>query len=417
MELSKMKIQEPILKAITELGYEEPTEIQEKSIPLIREGKDVIGQSETGSGKTAAFGIPIIEKIVEGASIQALIVAPTRELAEQIARNLKEYSKYKKTHVAIVYGGVGYEQQIFNIRKAEIVVGTPGRLLDHLRNGNLFLNYVKTVVLDEADKMFEMGFIEDVQEILSHTPKHRQTLMFSATVSYEIQKLIETQMKSPVLIKTREYVEKSLLKQVFYDVPREQKFSLLVHLIQKENPTLGIVFCATRRQVDFVSKNLYRNGVNSMPLHGGLSQAKRNSIMDGFRAGKLHILVATDVAARGLDIKNVSHIFNFNIPKTPKEYIHRIGRTARMGNSGIAVNILDQTDYDNFNRVLEDHTIQVEQLPLPNFKRLAFFVERRESRFGSSPYRPGGHQRGNFHGESRYGRGNTFRPSMAGRKY
>ncbi|MBI5061762.1 MAG: DEAD/DEAH box helicase [Candidatus Aenigmarchaeota archaeon] len=390
MKYSEMKVEEHILKAITDLGFDEPTEIQD-------------------------FGIPIIEKIVDGASIQALIVAPTRELAEQISRNLKEYSKYRKTHVAIVYGGVGYEQQIFNIRKAEIVVGTPGRLLDHLRNGNLFLNYVKTVVLDEADKMFEMGFIEDVQEILSHTPKNRQTLMFSATVSYEIQKLIETQMKSPALIKTKEYVEKSLLKQVFYDVPREQKFSLLVHLIQKENPTLGIVFCATRRQVDFVSRNLYRNGVNSMPLHGGLSQAKRNSIMDDFRAGKLHILVASDVAARGLDIKNVSHIFNFSIPKTPKEYIHRIGRTARMGMSGIAVNLLDQADYDNFNRVLEDHTIQVEQLPLPNFKRLAFITQRPSE---ERPFNRGfGRRDSSMDSRPRYGNMNRYRPPTTGRRY
>ena len=412
MKYSELNIQEPILKSIAEMGYEEPTEIQSKAIPIIREGKDLIGQSETGSGKTAAFGIPILEKIIEGGSIQALIVAPTRELVEQIARNLKEYSKHKKTHIAIIYGGVGYEHQIQNIRKAEIIVGTPGRLLDHLRNGNLFLGYLKTAVLDEADKMFEMGFIEDVQEILRHTPKNRQTLMFSATVSDQIQQLIETQMRRPVLIKTKEYVEKSLLKQVYYDVPREQKFSLLVHLIGKEKPTLGIVFCATRRQVDFVSKNLYRNGINSMPLHGGLSQPKRNQIMDDFRSGKLHILVASDVAARGLDIKNVSHIFNFSIPKTPKEYIHRIGRTARMGNSGIAINLLDQTDYENFNRVQQDHTIQVEQMQLPQFKKLAFVVERREGGFGARPYGSGGFHQNNFNrgsGNSRYGGGNRFR--------
>lgn len=407
MKYSELNIQEPILEAITEMGFEEPTEIQEKAIPMIREGKDVIGQSETGSGKTAAFGIPILEKIVEGASIQALIIAPTRELVEQIAKNLKDFSKHKKTHIAIVYGGVGYENQIHNIKRAEIIVGTPGRLLDHLRNGNLFLGYLKTAVLDEADKMFEMGFIEDVTEILSHTPKNRQTLMFSATVSDQIHQLIQSQMKQPVLVKTKEYVEKALLKQVFYDVPREQKFSLLVHLIQKEKPTLGIVFCATRRQVDLVSKNLYRNGVNSMPLHGGLSQPKRNQIMEDFRSGKLHILVASDVAARGLDIKNVTHIFNFSIPKTPKEYIHRIGRTARMGNSGIAINLLEPLDYENFNRVQEDHTIHVEQLSLPQMKRLPFFVERREE--GFRPYGRGiqSHQR-SFSG-SRYGGGSSYR--------
>lgn len=403
-----MNIDPNIVKAIKEIGFEEPTEIQAKSIPLIKEGKDIIGQSETGSGKTAAFGIPILEKMVEGHSVQALIVAPTRELVEQIAKNFRDYSKYRKTHIAIVYGGVGYEQQIHNMRKAEVVVGTPGRLLDHLRNGYLFLGHLKIVVLDEADKMFEMGFIEDIRDILNHTPETKQTLMFSATVNYEIQQLIQSYMKHPVLIKTKDYVHTSLLKQVYYDVPRPRKFSLLVHLIKADKPKLAIVFCATRRQVDFVSNNLSRNGINAMPLHGGLSQARRNSIMDDFRANKLHVLVASDVAARGLDIKDVTHIFNYNIPKTPKEYIHRIGRTARMGSSGLAINLLDEGDYENFSRVLADHTIRVDQIQLPNFQPLPTMVHR--DSFSRPSGRFGNNQYEGMRSHSRYGnRGNSYR--------
>ena len=414
MKYSEMNIEQPVLQAIKELGFEEPTEIQSKTIPLIKEGKDVIGQSETGSGKTAAFGIPILEKAVPGHSIQALIVAPTRELAEQIGKHLRDLAKHKKIHITVVYGGVGYESQINNMRNSEIIVGTPGRLLDHIRNGYLFLGHLKTFVLDEADKMFEMGFIEDVREILNHTPEKKQMLMFSATVNYDVEQLIKSYMANPVLIRTKSFVEQGLLKQCFYDVPRQDKFSLLFHLIHKEKPKLAIVFCGTRRQVDFVSRSLQRNGVNAMPLHGGLSQAKRNEIMDSFRGGKLHILVASDVAARGLDIKNVTHIFNYSIPKTPKEYVHRVGRTARMGNEGVAINLLDELDYQNFNRVLEDQRIQVEQLQLPSFQRIAVAPPRMDTRSGFGNREFGDRKFGNRNYQTdnrrpRYGGGSNYR--------
>ena len=414
MKYSEMNIDKDILKAVHELGFEEPTEIQSKAIPIIKEGKDFIGQSETGSGKTAAFGIPILERVVAGHSVQALIVAPTRELVEQIGKNLRDFSKHKKIHITVVYGGVGYDQQINNMRNSEIIVGTPGRLLDHLRNGYLFLGHLKIFVLDEADKMFDMGFIDDVRELINHMPEKKQMLMFSATVNQDVEQLIKSYMANPVLIRTKSYVEQSLLKQYFYDVPRQDKISLLFHLINKDKPQLAIVFCSTRRQVDFVARSLQKNGVNSMPLHGGLSQSKRNEIMDGFRAGKLNILVASDVASRGIDIKNVTHIFNYGVPKTPKEYVHRVGRTARMGNEGVAINLLDETDYQNFNRVLEDHSIKVEQLQLPTFQRIHVAPPRMETREGFGGRVFGDRRFGNNNQSGdrrpRYGGGSNYRP-------
>ncbi len=426
MKYSEMNLDKDLLKAIHEMGFEEPTDIQSKAIPLVKEGKDVIGQSETGSGKTAAFGLPILEKVVPGSSVQAIIIAPTRELAEQIGKHLRDFAKHKKLHITVIYGGVGYEQQINNMRNSEIIVGTPGRLLDHIRNGFLYLGHIKTFVLDEADKMFEMGFIEDIREILNHTPAKKQMLMFSATVNYDVEQLIKSYMVNPVLIRTKSYVEQSLLKQYYYDVPRQDKFSLLYHLLKKDNPKLAIVFCSTRRQVDFISRSLQRNGVNAMPLHGGLSQAKRNDIMDSFRAGKLNILVASDVAARGIDIKDVTHIFNYGIPKTPKEYVHRVGRTARMGNEGVAINLLDEMDYQNFNRVLEDHSIKVDQLPLPSFQRMQMaqpsFSDRGQrgqfgNRGGFGDNRGSGDNRMGGGRPPRYGGGNNFRPTRYSSHY
>ena len=380
MKYAEMNLEKPILDAILELGFNEPTEIQEKSIPLIKKGADVMGQSETGSGKTAAFGLPILEKIKHGFGIQSLIVAPTRELAEQIAKNLRSFSKNKKTFVTTVYGGVSMNPQIENLKGTDIVVGTPGRLLDHLRRGTLSLNKVKFLVLDEADRMLDMGFIDDIKQIISLCPKERQTLLFSATLNYDVQKIAERYMKNPVKIKTQDFVKTDLLKQVYYDVPRGEKFSLLVHLLQNEKPQMALVFCGTRRDVDSVARNLFENGIKAMALHGGLSQEKRNRVMESFRNQHINILVASDVAARGLDIKDLTHIFNYSIPKTSKEYVHRIGRTARMGKSGLAISLLDESDYQNFNAVLRDHSLKVEQVELPQFKKVFVkrFPERRE---------------------------------------
>lgn len=365
-----LKLSENLLKAIKDLNFTEPSEIQEKTIPLVMEGKDVIGSSSTGSGKTLAFGAGIIEKIKHGKGIQALILAPTRELAEQVTKHLRVFSRYYSLVVAEIYGGVSMQPQVQALHRSEIIVATPGRMLDHMKRGNVNLSSVKFLVLDEADKMLEMGFIEDVQKIINECPKERQTLLFSATISKDIEHIAKRYMKSPVYVEVTSYVDSSKLKQVYYDVPQNLKFSLLVHLLGKEREGLVMVFCNTRRNTDLVAKNLKRHNIHSLAIHGGLTQNKRNAIMKDFHSRKALILVCTDVAARGLDIKNLSHVYNYDISKNSKEYIHRIGRTARAGKEGIAVSLVSPRDYDNFRAVRDDDSLKIEEEQLPKLEPL-----------------------------------------------
>jgi len=335
--ISGIHLHPELKKAFLELGFEEMTEIQQKAIPLIQQGKDVIGQSQTGSGKTAAFGFPMLEKIAHNNGVQCLVLVPTRELCEQVNSELKKFAKYKRANIISVYGGVSINPQIDDLRRADIVVATPGRMLDHLERGTARLSNVRILVLDEADKMFDMGFIDDVKRIISQTPKDRQTLLFSATISQQVQDIVRHYMRNPEKIKVQSYVDKGKMAQYFYSVNSRDKFSLLMHILRQESGGLTIIFCATRNRVDALSKNLYKQGINAQSLHGGLTQNRRKQAIDMFHSNKIDVLVASDVAARGLDIKNVSHIINYDIPKTSKEYIHRIGRTARAGKEGKAI--------------------------------------------------------------------------------
>lgn len=366
----KLGLSQEMISLVERAKFTEPSEIQEKAIPLILEGKDVIGGSATGSGKTFAFGAPIIEKIAPGEGVQALVLTPTRELAEQITKVLYHFSEHKQLGVTAVYGGVGINPQIEELKSAEIVVGTPGRILDHLERRTINLSKVKVLVLDEADRMFDMGFINDVEDIIGHCPKDRQTLMFSATINPDIDHLVKKHMKNPVEVSVESYVDASKLKQVYYDVEKNVKFSLLVHLLKNEPAGLVMVFCNTRHNTDFVADNLNNSGIDAMAIHGGLSQEKRNRIMEKFHTGKVLVLVCTDVAARGLDIKNVSHVYNYDIPKTSQEYIHRIGRTARAGKEGIAINLVSERDYENFRRVLEDDSIKPTPTEVPEVQKV-----------------------------------------------
>ncbi len=359
-------------KALMDLGFAEFTEIQEKCIPIIQQGKDVIGLSYTGSGKTLAFGFPTLEKIVPKKGLQLLVLVPTRELCNQVARELVKFSRYSKTCIVEIYGGVSINPQITQLRTAEVVVGTPGRILDHISRGTFNSSRINMVVLDEADKMFEMGFIDDVKEILSHIPKNSQKLLFSATMSTEIMNIAHTFMNNPEKVKMQTYVDKSKLIQNYYEVDRNNKISLLVHILTKESKGLTIVFCATRKIVDFVNKALYRSNIKSQALHGGMTQSKRKRVMDDFHRGRLDVLVASDVAARGLDISNVNLIVNYDIPKTSEEYVHRIGRTARAGKEGRAISLLTHFDHDNFRRVLEDRSLLIHKMKTPEFERLQF---------------------------------------------
>lgn len=392
MKCEQLMIQPKLLAKLKEQEFKELTLIQEKCIPEIVQGKDVVGQAETGSGKTLAFCLPILNKIVPGRGLQALILTPTRELCIQVTDVFKEFGKALGIRTMSVYGGVSIEPQIRGIRSSEIVIGTPGRMLDHLRRRTIDLGGIRVLVLDETDKMFEMGFIDDVEDIIRYIPSQRQLLMFSATISEDVHRLVRRHLKNPMIIKTQSYVDHSKLRQIYYDIyEQNQKFSLLVHLLNRNTDGLSIVFCGTRRESDAVSKNLARQGIRVSAIHGGMRQQKRTSSLDELKTQKTKVLVATDVAARGLDIKNVTHIYNYDVPKTPTEYVHRIGRTARAGANGAAITLLTERDHDNFRRVQSNEDLQIERVDIPDFQKVPFNRRSFESR---------GHQQ--FRGPARH---------------
>ncbi len=369
-KFAKLGLNKEILAVLEEIKFEDPTEIQEKAIPLALKGKDIIGGSATGSGKTLAFAAPIIQNITSNNFVQALILTPTRELAEQVSESVKKFAKKSRLEVLAVYGGVGIEPQMRKLSTTDIVVGTPGRILDHLNRKTLRLDHVKFLVLDEVDRMFDMGFQRDVEKIINHCPKQRQTMLFSATVSREIDWLAKKHTDDAIEIAVESLVDPKNLKQVYYDVPSPLKFSLLAHLLKKEDSELVMVFCSSRRNVDFVARNLKNIGVSANPIHGGMSQNKRSKMLKGFHNSKVDVLICTDVAARGLDISGVSHVYNYDLPKTSDDYIHRIGRTARAGKSGIAINLLCDKDYENFGRITRNENLQIERVEMPHIEKI-----------------------------------------------
>jgi len=372
MSFESLEVHKDIIRALKDLGFKRPTAIQKRAIPLIKSGKDVIGISKTGSGKTAAFGIPIVEHIQAGDGVQALLIVPIRELAVQIARELRKMGKYKKINVATVYGGVSLQPQIERMAIAEIVVGTPGRLLDQLQRGNLDLGWLDIIVLDEADKMAEMGFIEDIEEIISYSPEDSQILLFGATLSENINRLKHQYMREPVIAETRRHVDDEYLQQFYYEVEPHEKFSMLVHLLKNEKIRQAIVFCSRCSTVNLVHKNLELQRVRSEMIHGRLSQSRRLKAIQRFNKGEEKTLVASPVAARGLDIKNVTHIINYDLSQDAEEYIHRIGRTARAGETGKAITLLSAQDYPTFNRIEDMYQLKVEKLEKGRFRRLPF---------------------------------------------
>jgi len=366
----KLGISNAVLKSINEQNFENPTAIQEKSIPLILAGEDVIAGSATGSGKTLAFASGILQNSEKGKGIQALILTPTRELAEQVANSIRKFSKYDPLKIVSIYGGVGINPQIKQLKTAEVVVGTPGRLLDHISRNTIKFNNVKTLVLDEADHMFDMGFKVDVEKIIKKCPQNRQTLLFSATITKDVVQLSRKHMENPVKVSVESYIDPQKLNQVVYKVQDDMKLSLLVHLLKNERSNLGMVFCNTKRNTDKVAKNLRNSGIDALAIHGGLTQNKRTRIMEKFHSGNVCVLVCTDVAGRGLDIQGVSHVYNYDIPRESKQYIHRIGRTARAGAEGKAINILSRSDRANFMSVLRDNDVNIKEQVLPALERV-----------------------------------------------
>lgn len=394
MLFEELQIREQILKAINEKGFKSATEIQAQCIPLIREKKDVIGQSMTGSGKTAAFGIPMLETVIPGNGIQGLILTPTRELCVQVRDALSVFAKYMSLRIINVYGGVGIGQQLQAAKSADIIVATPGRLLDVLKRG-VSISTVKLLVLDEADRMLDMGFIDDVERILRFTPQTRQTLLFSATIAPKLQGLVKRYMRNPVSVKVKLHVDKSFLTEKYYDLTREEKFSFLVHLLKHETAGIALVFCGTRRMVDIVARNLRAQQIDATPIHGGLSQSHRMHAINTLHKRGIGVLVATDVASRGLHIDNISHVYNYDPPQTSDDYVHRIGRTARAGTKGEAISFITKNEYGQLNIIMRDTGHQILRVQKPEFERVGLLLAEKHKR------EEGGHG----HGGGRHGQG------------
>ena len=344
-------LKQEILTSIHGMGFTRPTEIQAETIPLLLQGLDVIGQAKTGTGKTAAFGIPILQQLKPTVQhIQAIVLAPTRELAEQVGEEIGNIGKNLRVRIATIYGGAGYEPQIRAIQNhAQIVVGTPGRIMDLMRRGTLKIDKVHFVVLDEADRMLDMGFLDDVKWILDHCPtaSQRQTMFFSATMPEPIRELANHFMRDPQFVRaspTETNLTVESTEQIYYSVGRRNKLWALQRVLELEDSGLMIVFCATKRMTDILADDLHRLGYPAEAIHGDLSQSRRNKVMDKFRDSKIKILVATDVAARGLDIQGVTHVINYDLPEDPEVYVHRIGRTGRMGKKGKAISFVSKYD-------------------------------------------------------------------------
>jgi ATP-dependent RNA helicase DeaD len=357
------------------MGFREPTEIQAGVIPLLLEGRDVIGQAQTGTGKTAAFGIPLIEGIDETLAYpQALVLAPTRELALQIAEELRKIGRFiPGIRLATLYGGASYGRQFEDLKSgAQVVVGTPGRVLDHIGRGTLKLDQIDYLVLDEADRMLDMGFLPDVERILRRTPRDRQTALFSATIPTVIRILSRRYMHEPASVHVHpQQLTVAEVEQVYYEVAERDKIEGLLSLIDEDPPERAMIFRQTKLGVDRLEANLRRRGLPVAAIHGDMSQKIRERVLRDFREGKLTYLIATDVAARGLDIPEVSHVFNYDIPEDSEAYVHRIGRTARAGRSGMAITFVGEWDADKLPPIQKLIGNRLERRLLPIYARPA----------------------------------------------
>ncbi len=365
-KFSELNLNSKVLKAIAEAGYESPTPIQEGAIPPALEGRDVLGIAQTGTGKTASFTLPLITQLARGRARarmpRSLVLCPTRELAAQVAENFDTYAKYLKLSKALLIGGVSFKEQDTAIDKGvDVLIATPGRLLDHFERGKLILNDVKVMVVDEADRMLDMGFIPDIERIFGLTPFTRQTLFFSATMAPEIERITNTFLSNPARIEVArqatasETIEQGVVmfKGSRRDREATEKRKVLRLLIDAEGEkcTNAIIFCNRKTDVDIVAKSLKKYGYDAAPIHGDLDQSQRTRTLEGFREGNLRFLVASDVAARGLDVPSVSHVFNFDVPSHAEDYVHRIGRTGRAGRDGKAMMICNPRDEKNFDAI------------------------------------------------------------------
>jgi len=393
-EFAKFNLKPEVLRALQEMGFEKPTDIQREALPVVFQGEDVIGQAKTGTGKTAVFGIYLVETVNPNArETQGLVLAPTRELAVQITDEIKRIGKYTHVKAATIYGGVSINPQIDELRRGvQVVVGTPGRILDHLERRTLDLSKVHFVVIDEADRMLDMGFIDDVRRILSHISGERQTLLFSATMPPEILALSREYQRYPQFISvSRDEITITHIRHSFVEIDHRDRHRTLFAYLRKNRPTHTIIFCRTKHGADRLARELRRAGFRAEALHGDLSQRQRDTAMALFKQGKTHILVATDLAARGLDIPEVSHVINFNIPEEPLVYTHRVGRTGRMGKGGSAFSIIAHDEMGLLGQIERTCGIRMEEekVELPPWQR----APRQEDAPGEGGVRRGSAER------------------------
>lgn len=356
-----------VMAAIQAMGFEEPSPIQARTIPPIMEGNDVIGQAQTGTGKTAAFGIPITEKVQDLRHVQALIMTPTRELALQVSEEIAKIGQFKRLKTLPVYGGQSIDRQIRALRfGVQIVIGTPGRLLDHIRRGTIKLDMVKILVLDEADEMLDMGFVDDIESIMENIPREgRQTLLFSATMPQQIRSLADRYMNKPVFVTvSKEQLTVPQIDQFYYET--REKLDGLCRILDAGDMESTIIFCRTKKGADELTASLVARGYMAEALHGDLSQVQRDRVMKKFRESKLEILVATDVAARGLDIDHVTHVVNYDIPQDPESYVHRIGRTGRAGRKGTAITFIHPREFRQLKQVEREIRQRIVRGQLPS---------------------------------------------------
>ncbi len=374
MEFSFDQLDERIQKSLEEMGFESPTPIQKEAIPVALKGEDIVGQAQTGTGKTAAFGIPIVEGISpRERGVKAIILTPTRELAIQVAHEISLIGKNKGISAYPIYGGVSIDRQANILRRGrnQVIVGTPGRVKDLINRGILKLDRVRYAVLDEADQMLDMGFIEDIEEILSKTPKEKQTMLFSATMPYEIRKLIDNYLKPGYrFIKVSKQLITPKVKQRVFLVRSEDKLKALEKILKENEGTATIVFVKTKRDAADIERELQRRGINARAIHGDLSQRQRENVLRAFREGKVKVLVATDVAARGLDIKDVGLVINYELPENPESYVHRIGRTGRAGREGTAISLVAEPEKRRMYRIKGLKGIRPERFRVNDIKEL-----------------------------------------------
>lgn len=367
-------IEPAILRAVQEIGFEEPSPIQEKCIPAVMKGTDLIGQAQTGTGKTAAFGIPILQKVnPRYKKVQSIILAPTRELAIQVSGEIRRIGKNMRVKTLPIYGGQSIGHQIRALKRGvQIVIGTPGRVLDHIHRGTLKLDAVKIMVLDEADEMLDMGFIEDIEEVLRHLPNEKQMLLFSATMPPEIIRLSKRYMRNAIRISVnRGDITAPSIQQIYYKVLEKNKLDGLCRILDSGDVELGIIFCRTKKGVDELADALQSRGYMANGLHGDLNQMQRNKVMRDFRNGRIELLVATDVAARGIDVGNVSHVINYDIPQDAENYVHRIGRTGRAGKTGLAMTLVTPREMKLLNTIQRETKSSLESRHLPTLEEVA----------------------------------------------